>query len=869
MTDAQVVDQIDAELREHYERFFQKVEQGTDAYLEKYLGRRQAMIDRGECRMTITLDDLQKYKPERYEDLLRSPVKHLEALTASFTAWVEDADKTYTVNHPRLHLAMDGNFGGNALSLRTMRSEYLGQLIEVDGIVTRCSLVRPKLLESVHSAQSGLLKYVKYKDGTSLSGVPTNTMYPTKDENGDPYETEYGLCKYQDSQTITIQEMPEHAPAGQIPRGIDVVLEEDLCDTVKPGDRIRVSGVYRALPSKSQGATSGVFRTILLATSARPIKRTIGQTATMSEADISSFKNLAKRHKNNMFDLLSKSLAPSIWGADYIKRGLLALLLGGEERVLDNGTHLRGDINMLMVGDPSTAKSQFLRFVMNLAPLAIATTGRGSSGVGLTAAVMRDPETGERSLEAGAMVLGDRGVVCIDEFDKMSDDDRVAIHEVMEQQTVTINKAGIHTSLNARCSVIAAANPIYGMYDRTSTPMKNIGLPDSLLSRFDLLFIVLDSADAQRDSALAGHVLRIHRTTPTANDGGARAINGLMDDDIEEQDDNDNRKTPIWDEDVAYTGGRSRRDRVLSLPFVQKYIAYAKRRHPIITDEAREEIVRIYVTLRSSSDQDKNRGTLPITARTLESMIRISTAIAKARLSTRVEMQDVAMAKDILEFSLKNAVQQSNEAKKAALEAQAQLRREREELLEAANQQQEQQPEETDAAEDAAMEEAAAVTEQQAQAEAEEIIAPSRPRGRRRRVAIEDDDEETPGQESVPKESSGGVSYELVSQTQESQPEVPQRMVINNKGMLIPFYEKDVPESKHDTLKTILGELLIRKYGDDHDDLELREVDYADLMHESCDRGLEITETHAIINSMHDEGTVTIVEESNLIRLTH
>jgi len=470
--------------------------------------------------------------------------------------------------------------------------------------------------------------------------------------------------------------MPERAPAGQLPRSVDVVLDDDLVDRVKPGDRIQLVGIYRSLGNRNASSGSSTFRTLILANNIILLSSKAGGGIAQvlpTDTDIRNINKIAKSKR--VFELLSQSLAPSIYGHDYIKKAILLMLLGGQEKNLENGTHLRGDINILMVGDPSTAKSQLLRFVLNTAPLAIATTGRGSSGVGLTAAVTSDKETGERRLEAGAMVLADRGVVCIDEFDKMSDVDRVAIHEVMEQQTVTIAKAGIHTSLNARCSVIAAANPIFGQYDIHKDPHRNIALPDSLLSRFDLLFVVTDDIEDARDRQISEHVLRMHRYRhPGAEEGapvredGAQLLGVGLDVDIESNKPSEvyEKFNPMLHAGVTVTVGRgtSRRTEVLSIPFIKKYIAYAKREKPILTKGAADHIVATYSALRNDELDAGTRRTSPITARTLETLIRLSTAHAKARLSKRVEQRDADIAEQILRFALFKEVVETERRKR-------------------------------------------------------------------------------------------------------------------------------------------------------------------------------------------------------------
>ncbi|KAI1104110.1 MCM-domain-containing protein [Jackrogersella minutella] len=640
------------------------------------------MINKNERRLVVNIDHVRDHNTELADGLLFDPFDYTLAFNHALKEIVKTIPKVRQdqIDQDTLYYcAWAGSFGLNACNPRTLSSNHLNHMVSIEGIVTRCSLIRPKVVKSVHyNEKKNIFHFREYRDQTMTNGVTTSSVYPQEDEEGNPLLTEYGFCTYRDHQTISIQEMPERAPAGQLPRGVDVILDDDLVDKVKPGDRVQLVGIFRTLGNRNTNHNSALFKTILLANNVVLLSSKASGgivAADPTDTDIRNFNKVAK--KKNLFELLSQSLAPSIYGHDYIKKAILLMLLGGMEKNLENGTHLRGDINILMVGDPSTAKSQLLRFVLNTAPLAIATTGRGSSGVGLTAAVTTDKETGERRLEAGAMVMADRGVVCIDEFDKMSDIDRVAIHEVMEQQTVTIAKAGIHTSLNARCSVIAAANPIFGQYDTHKDPHKNIALPDSLLSRFDLLFVVTDDIEDTRDRQVSEHVLRMHRYRQPGTDEGApvrengqQALSVAL-----QSQDTTQKTTDVYEKydamlhaGVTLTSGRgaNKRKEVLSIPFMKKYIQYAKGRvKPVLTQDASDRIAEIYVGLRNDEMEGNQRRTSPLTVRTLETLIRLATAHAKSRLSNRVEERDTVAAEAILRFALfKEVVEDESKRKR-------------------------------------------------------------------------------------------------------------------------------------------------------------------------------------------------------------
>uniref|UniRef100_A0A3B4TX70 DNA replication licensing factor MCM3 n=1 Tax=Seriola dumerili TaxID=41447 RepID=A0A3B4TX70_SERDU len=644
----------DQEMREAQRDYLDFLDDDQDQGV--YQSKVRDMISENKARLTVNINDLRRRNEARAAKLMSNAFEELLAFQRALKDMVASVDATYAKQYEEFFIALEGSFGSKHVTPRTLTSRLLGSMVCVEGIITKCSLVRPKVVRSVHYCPATKKTMErKYTDMTSLDAFPSSAIYPTKDEENNPLETEFGLSIYKDHQTITVQEMPEKAPAGQLPRSVDIILDNDLVDMVKPGDRVQVVGTYRCLPGKKGGFTSGTFRTIMIACHVKQMSKEVSPS--FSADDVAKIRNFSRTRSKDVFEQLARSLAPSIHGHEYIKKAILCMLLGGVEKVLENGSRIRGDINILLIGDPSVAKSQLLRYVLHTAPRAIPTTGRGSSGVGLTAAVTTDQETGERRLEAGAMVLADRGVVCIDEFDKMSDMDRTAIHEVMEQGRVTIAKAGIHARLNARCSVLAAANPVYGRYDQYKTPMENIGLQDSLLSRFDLLFIVLDQMDPEQDREISDHVLRMHRyRDPREQEGAAMALGGTVDVLATEDPDavaEEHEELQIYEKhNNLLHGSKRKKDKIVSKEFMRKYIHIAKIVTPVLTEEAANHIAEEYSRLRSQEQLAADIArTSPVTARTLETMIRLSTAHAKARMSKTVELEDSEVAVELVQFA--------------------------------------------------------------------------------------------------------------------------------------------------------------------------------------------------------------------------
>ncbi|XP_017782479.1 PREDICTED: DNA replication licensing factor Mcm2 [Nicrophorus vespilloides] len=491
--------------------------------------------------------------------------------------------------------------------LRTFRKLHVNQLVRTLGVVTATTGVLPQL---------SVVKYDCNKCGFILGPFVQSQNAEVQPgscpecQSMGPFMINMEQTVYRNYQKVTLQESPGRIPPGRVPRSKECILLADLCDRCKPGDEVDVTGVYTNNYDGSLNTEQGfpVFSTVIFANHL-VVKDCKQIVQSLTDDDINAIVKMSKDHR--IADRIIASVAPSIYGHDYIKRALALALFGGEPKNPGQKHKVRGDINVLICGDPGTAKSQFLKFVEKIAPRAVFSTGQGASAVGLTAYVRRNPTTREWTLEAGALVLADQGVCLIDEFDKMNDQDRTSIHEAMEQQSISISKAGIVTSLQARCSVIAASNPMGGRYDASMTFAENVNLSDPILSRFDILCVVRDEVDPIQDQHLAKFVVSSHiKHHPSKRDE-------LIDSsDVDE----------------------------LQIPqeMLKKYIVYAKQNvHPKLQNMDQDKVANIYSQLRQES---LATGSLPITVRHIESMIRMAEAHARIHLRDYVQEDDVNMA---------------------------------------------------------------------------------------------------------------------------------------------------------------------------------------------------------------------------------
>lgn len=506
---------------------------------------------------------------------------------------------------------------GFTIRLRELGAEHIDTLVQVEAVALRVSVSKPYLVIPVYKC---------VKCGFAATGVVglTEVFAPSRCPNivdgekcNGPMALDASSSYSINHQRILLQERQEELESGVLPRGVQALLTDDLVDKVKPGSRIRVTGIFRAYkPTRSQSERG--LETFLEINYFELAEKDY-ETLELSEKDLEEIKRMAADPwlKEKMIE----SLAPGIYGLRDIKEAILLALVGAPPVHLPDGTRVRGDSHILIIGDPGTGKSQLLQTVAKLVPRGIYTSGKGSSGVGLTAAVIKDAR-GEFMLEAGAMVLADGGVCLIDEIDKMSENDRSAIHEALEQQTVTITKAGIHATLNARCGVIAAGNPTFGKYLRDRSVADNINLPPTILSRFDLIFIVEDRPDEERDRELAEFVLKVR---------GQGQIN------------------------VPYRPEQLR-----------KYISYARLNcHPELSQEAIDILNKFYIEMRRKSEAPDSP--IVITTRQLEGLVRLTKAHARLRLSPIADAGDAEAAIRLYKIFLQSIGVQTSTGEKADL----------------------------------------------------------------------------------------------------------------------------------------------------------------------------------------------------------
>ena len=584
-----------SKLYDQFELFLKSVKSQDGKF--KYREQIAKLAALGKKSVVVDYQDILKFDPDLAVFLIDSPDAALQELTRA-------AFETLKIENPEYAEEIKDEFKvrirglTEKLNLRSVGSKYIDKLVSVGGMVVRTSEIMPIIKVAAFVCPLGHVNLVP-QSGPVL-------RKPSKcSECGDKnLELDKTKSVFTDYQVIRIQELPEELPPGQLPQYIDIEVEGDMVNACRPGDRIVVTGIIRAEQEKGRkNAAPSLFKIKLEGLWIEELSRG-NEKIEITPEDEAKILEIARNP--NAYEILKSSVAPGIYGHEDIKEALLLLAVGSPQVVLPDGQTLRGDINILLVGDPGTAKSEFLKYVSRLAPRALYTSGRGSTAAGLTAAVVKEAN-GMMMLEAGAVVLADQGIACIDEFDKMKPEDRSVLHEVMEQQTVSVAKGGIVATLNARTSILAAANPTLGRYDPYKNLYENVNLPIPLLNRFDLIYVVRDVPDKEGDEKLAEHILELRRKSSYA---------------------------------VAPP---------VDFNLLRKYIEYTKRVNPTLSEGASKKIKEFYLQMRSLSQE----GTIAITARQLETLIRLTLARARLLLKPVADEEDaeraIALVRKMLE----------------------------------------------------------------------------------------------------------------------------------------------------------------------------------------------------------------------------
>jgi replicative DNA helicase Mcm len=587
--------QTTAALSNQLELFLRGFKDKDDNY--KYFDRINHMMASNSTSLIADYIDLDVANPEIAKLITYRPDETLEAFNEAVVSILREIHFDYAEEIKEKIKVRIGNYTVQK-GLRDINAEVIDKLIGVSGMVVRSSEVKP------------LAKKIGYRclncdaiNEAQLKGL--SLRKPTKCINCSEKELEMDPENsiFTDFQLVRLQELPEDLPAGQLPHYVEVTVMDDLVDRCRPGDRVLLTGIVRIEHEQiAPQAKTNLFRLRMEGNNIEYLGGLAGtkDTRTLERMAISGEDEkqiFAIAGKPDAYDKLIASFAPHIYGHEIIKEAILLLIVGSVTKKLDDGSTRRGDINIFLVGDPGTAKSEMLKYAAKIAPRGLYTSGRGTTAAGLTAAVIRD-KSGIMMLEAGAVVLGDQGLVCIDEFDKIKPEDRSSLHEVMEQQTCSVAKGGIVATLNARTSILSAANPMYGKYDVFKNITENVNLPIPLLTRFDLIYVIRDTPEREKDSRIAGHILEIHR-------------------------------------DVEHAAQPA-----IEMDLFRKYLAYAKQIEPKLTIEVINALRDYYMKMRNVDSE----GMITVTPRQLEGLIRLATARARLLLQDNVKIEDAERA---------------------------------------------------------------------------------------------------------------------------------------------------------------------------------------------------------------------------------